>query len=97
MKIGIIGSGAVGQTLGTKWLELGHDVAIGTRDPSKIDEKKMMATSLREWRAQTQNRGKIVTFRRQARSATCWSTPRAAPCPSKRCVWQAPTRSAARS
>ncbi|HVT08495.1 MAG TPA: NAD(P)-binding domain-containing protein [Polyangia bacterium] len=62
MKIGIIGSGVVGQTLGTKWLQLGHDVAIGTRDPAKIDDKKMMATSLREWRAQTGERGKIVSF-----------------------------------
>lgn len=62
MKIGIIGSGVVAQTLGRKWIELGHDVAIGTRDPSKVDEKKMMATSLREWQAQTENRGKVLTF-----------------------------------
>ena len=66
MKIGIIGSGVVGQTLGTKWLQLGHDVAIGTRDPAKIDDKKMMATSLREWRAQTGERGKIVSFQEAA-------------------------------
>ena len=66
MKIGIIGSGVVGQTLGTKWLELGHEVAIGTRDPAKIDDKKMMATSLREWRAQTGNRGQIVSFQEAA-------------------------------
>lgn len=66
MKIGIIGSGVVGQTLATKWLSLGHEVAIGTRDPSKIDDKKMMATSLREWRAQTGERGKIVTFQEAA-------------------------------
>ena len=66
MKIGIIGSGVVGQTLGTKWLELGHEVAIGTRDPAKIDDKKMMATSLREWRAKTGNRGQIVSFQQAA-------------------------------
>ena len=66
MKIGIIGSGAVAQTVGGKWIALGHDVAIGTRDPNKIDEKKMMASSLREWRAQTDNRGKIVTFQEAA-------------------------------
>lgn len=66
MKIGIIGSGVVGQTLGTKWLQLGHEVAIGTRDPAKIDDKKMMATSLREWRAQTGERGKIVSFQEAA-------------------------------
>jgi predicted dinucleotide-binding enzyme len=62
MKIGIIGSGVVAQTLGTRWIGLGHDVALGTRDPQKIDDKKAMAGSLREWRAQTENRGKIVSF-----------------------------------
>ncbi|MES1207940.1 MAG: NAD(P)-binding domain-containing protein [Pseudomonadota bacterium] len=66
MKIGIIGSGVVGQTLGAKWLQLGHDVAIGTRDPAKIDDKKMFATSLREWRAQSGNRGQVVTFQEAA-------------------------------
>ncbi len=66
MKIGIIGSGVVGQTLGKRWLELGHEVAIGTRDPAKIDEEKMMATSLRQWRAQTGGRGQIVTFQEAA-------------------------------
>lgn len=66
MKIGIIGSGVVAQTLGTKWIGLGHDVAIGTRDPNKIDDKKMMAGSLRDWRAQTENRGKVVTFQEAA-------------------------------
>jgi 8-hydroxy-5-deazaflavin:NADPH oxidoreductase len=32
MKIGIIGTGMVGQTLGAKLAELGHTVMIGTRD-----------------------------------------------------------------
>jgi predicted dinucleotide-binding enzyme len=66
MKIGIIGSGVVGQTLGKAWVGLGHDVALGTRDPGKIDEKKMMGATLREWRAQTENRGKVVTFQEAA-------------------------------
>lgn len=66
MKIGIIGSGVVAQTLGTKWIGLGHDVAIGTRDPNKLDDKKMLGTTLREWRAQTENRGKILTFQEAA-------------------------------
>ena len=51
MKIGIIGSGVVAQTLGTKLVDLGHDVVLGTRDPSKLDEKKNMAGTLREWLA----------------------------------------------
>ena len=44
MKIGIIGSGVVAQTLGAKLIELGHDVVLGTRDPKKLDEKKNMAS-----------------------------------------------------
>jgi len=67
MKIGIIGSGVVAQTLGTKWIGQAHDVVIGTRDPSKLDEKKMLGTTLREWLAQTENRGKVVTFQEAAK------------------------------
>ena len=65
MKIGIIGSGIVAQTLGGKLIEIGHDVVLGTRDPSKLDEKKNMAGTLREWLAKTgkgENKGKVVTF-----------------------------------
>lgn len=36
MKIGIIGSGEVGQRLGDGFIELGHTVKIGTRDPQKV-------------------------------------------------------------
>jgi 8-hydroxy-5-deazaflavin:NADPH oxidoreductase len=35
MKIGIIGTGIVGRTLGAKLLERGNDVFYGTRDPDK--------------------------------------------------------------
>ncbi len=62
MKIGIIGSGVVGQTLGAKLIELGHDLVLGTRDPKKLDEKKNMAGSLNEWLAGVKGKGKIVTF-----------------------------------
>jgi hypothetical protein len=62
MKIGIIGSGVVGQTLGAKLVALGHDVIVGTRDPKKLDEKKNMAGSLREWLAQTENKGRVGSF-----------------------------------
>jgi predicted dinucleotide-binding enzyme len=62
MKIGIIGSGVVAQTLGTKFIELGHDVVVGTRDPSKLDDKKMMAGSLREWLVKTGSKGRVATF-----------------------------------
>ena len=33
MKIAVIGTGMVGRALASRTAELGHDVAIGTRDP----------------------------------------------------------------
>ncbi len=33
MRVGIVGVGPVGQTLGTAWARAGHDVAFGSRDP----------------------------------------------------------------
>lgn len=36
MKIGIIGSGPAGQTLGKGFIRLGYEVRIGSRDPSKL-------------------------------------------------------------
>lgn len=38
MKIGILGSGEVAQTLGAGFLKHGHDVTMGTREPSKLAE-----------------------------------------------------------
>jgi predicted dinucleotide-binding enzyme len=35
MKVGILGSGAVGQALGKGFADLGHEVKIGTRDPGQ--------------------------------------------------------------
>lgn len=37
-KIGIIGSGNVGQALGLGFAKSGHEVKIGSRDPSKLSE-----------------------------------------------------------
>ena len=37
MKIGVLGTGVVGETLGTKLATLGHDVMLGAR--SKTNEK----------------------------------------------------------
>ena len=62
MKIGIIGSGVVAQTLGSKLVEQEHDVALGTRDPKKLDEKKMFASTLREWQEENKSRAKVATF-----------------------------------
>ncbi len=38
MKVGVIGSGVVGQTLAAGFVKHGHEVAIGTRDPAKLGE-----------------------------------------------------------
>ncbi|MHB8420228.1 MAG: NADPH-dependent F420 reductase [Myxococcales bacterium] len=62
MKIGIVGSGVVGQTLGAKLVELGHDVALGTRDPRKLDDKKNMADSLGEWLSRVK-KARVVSFK----------------------------------
>ncbi len=62
MKIGIIGSGVVAQTLGSKLVEQEHDVVLGTRDPKKLDDKKMFASTLREWQEQNKGRAKVATF-----------------------------------
>jgi predicted dinucleotide-binding enzyme len=35
MKVGVLGTGTVGQTLAGKLVELGHDVVLGTRDPAR--------------------------------------------------------------
>jgi predicted dinucleotide-binding enzyme len=34
MRIGVLGSGAVGQTIGSKLIHLGHEVMMGSRDPA---------------------------------------------------------------
>jgi predicted dinucleotide-binding enzyme len=36
MKVGIIGSGVVGQTLAAGFIKHGHEAALGTRDPAKL-------------------------------------------------------------
>jgi predicted dinucleotide-binding enzyme len=38
MKMGVLGSGMVGQAISARLEELGHDVMIGTRDPKKLNE-----------------------------------------------------------
>ena len=66
MKIGIIGSGVVAQTLGSKLIGQGHDLMLGTRDPNKLDDKKMFGATLREWKSQNEGRAKIATFKEAA-------------------------------
>src|SRR5947208_4934202 len=38
MRIGMLGTGVVGQTLEAKLAELGHDVKVGSRDPERSFE-----------------------------------------------------------
>jgi hypothetical protein len=51
MRIGILGSGVVGQVLGAGFIKHGHDVVMGTRTPAK----------LAEWSAQNP-KGRIASF-----------------------------------
>lgn len=52
MKIGILGSGGVAQTLGSGYLAKGHEVMLGTRDTSKLGE----------WLAAAGDRASIGSF-----------------------------------
>jgi len=53
MKIAVIGTGVVGTTIAGKLLELGHDVAMGTRDRettlSRAESNPMSGRSFSEW------------------------------------------------
>lgn len=40
MKVGVLGSGVVGQTLAAGFLQHGHEAMIGTREPAKLAEWK---------------------------------------------------------
>ena len=42
MKIGIIGSGNVGGTLGKAWSRLGHEVYFGFKDPNEPQAKALL-------------------------------------------------------
>jgi 8-hydroxy-5-deazaflavin:NADPH oxidoreductase len=45
MKVGILGSGNVGQTLATGSVKHGHEVVSGTRDPNSDEIRKFLATT----------------------------------------------------
>lgn len=59
MKIGIIGSGAVGQALGRGFASEGHEVMLGTRDPN--------SAKIHDWMTKTGNGVKAGTFEETAR------------------------------
>jgi NADPH-dependent F420 reductase len=45
MKIGILGTGNVGSTLGTRWAAAGHEVMFGSRDPAAAKVKSLVAVA----------------------------------------------------
>jgi predicted dinucleotide-binding enzyme len=47
MKIGILGTGNMGRTLGGRWARAGHDVMFGARDPAKAAEAAHAASGAR--------------------------------------------------
>ncbi len=53
MTIGIIGSGNVGGTLGTRWAKAGHDIVYGTRNPEAEDIQQLVAQGGGKARAAT--------------------------------------------
>lgn len=67
MNIGIIGSGMVGQNLGSVLARGGHEVVLGTRTPEALDERRSHgATSLREWLEHAGPRARVGTFAQAA-------------------------------
>jgi len=62
MKIGIIGSGVVGQTLGAKLVERGEDVVLGTRSPGSMDDKRGFGQSLDDWLKAAGSKARVGTF-----------------------------------
>ncbi|MBK7395948.1 MAG: NAD(P)-binding domain-containing protein [Myxococcales bacterium] len=72
MKIGIFGTGIVGQTLAGKLAALGHDVVIGTRDPqatlARTEKDAMGFPAFREWHASHAG-VKLVPFAEAAKHA----------------------------
>ncbi len=57
MKVGVLGSGVVGQVLADGFLEHGHDVMRGSRDPAKLSA----------WRAGAGAKARTGTFAEAAR------------------------------
>lgn len=56
MKLGVLGSGTVGQAIGGKLVELGHEVMMGTREAAKLNE----------WLEKVGGRAQVGTFAQAA-------------------------------
>jgi len=53
MKIGILGSGNVGGTLGTRWAQGGHEVVFSSRDPKSAEMQQLVSRAGKSTRAAT--------------------------------------------
>ncbi len=63
MNIGILGSGAVGQSLGTALARQGHEVVLGTRTPEELERPRGHgAASLAVWRQRAGASARTGTF-----------------------------------
>src|SRR5262245_12020730 len=62
MRIGILGSGPVGQAIGAKLAERGEEVVLGTRSPGEVEDKRGMGAPLADWLAKVGSRGRLGTF-----------------------------------
>jgi 8-hydroxy-5-deazaflavin:NADPH oxidoreductase len=62
MKIGVLGSGMVGQNLGGVLAHRGHDVVLGTRSPDDLDREHRAGKTLRAWLLDAGDRGRVGTF-----------------------------------
>jgi hypothetical protein len=70
MNIGIIGSGMVGQALGARLAEIGHDVVIGTRSPDDLSSSRGNSPSLEEWLERAGARGQVASMQGAAAHGT---------------------------
>jgi hypothetical protein len=43
VRIGVVGTGSVGSTLGRRWAEAGHTVRFGTRDPDRPEVRDLLS------------------------------------------------------
>jgi predicted dinucleotide-binding enzyme len=69
MRIGILGTGIVGQTLGLGLAQLGFSILLGTRDPSRLNEPKGRGPSARtldDWIVEAGSGASVGTFREAA-------------------------------
>src|SRR3954464_13060242 len=66
MKIAILGSGVVGQTLAAKLAERGEEVMLGTRSPKELAGKRGMGATLQDFVEKTRGTVKIASFQEAA-------------------------------